>query len=63
MSGTPASMSSWSSTSRKQQRDMQVSGPTRRQRLDLKLPLERLHLFDRESGDALAWSAVVAARG
>jgi len=25
--------------------------------LELKLPLEKLHLFDRASGDALAWSA------
>ncbi|MBI3751488.1 MAG: sn-glycerol-3-phosphate ABC transporter ATP-binding protein UgpC [Chloroflexi bacterium] len=29
--------------------------------LELKLPLEKLHLFDRASGDALAWSAATAA--
>ena len=29
--------------------------------LDLKLPLEKLHLFDRESGDAIAWSSAEAA--
>jgi multiple sugar transport system ATP-binding protein len=28
--------------------------------LDLKLPLEKLHLFDQASGDALAWSAAEA---
>jgi multiple sugar transport system ATP-binding protein len=29
--------------------------------LDLKLPLEKLHLFDRESGQSVAWSAAAAA--
>jgi multiple sugar transport system ATP-binding protein len=29
--------------------------------LDLKLPLEKLHLFNQETGDALAWSAAGAA--
>jgi multiple sugar transport system ATP-binding protein len=29
--------------------------------LDLKLPLEKLHLFDQESGDSLAWSKAEAA--
>jgi multiple sugar transport system ATP-binding protein len=29
--------------------------------LDLKLPLEKLHLFDRETGDSLAWSKADAA--
>jgi multiple sugar transport system ATP-binding protein len=29
--------------------------------LDLKLPLEKLHLFDAETGDSLAWSKVEAA--
>jgi multiple sugar transport system ATP-binding protein len=28
--------------------------------LDLKLPLEKLHLFDRATGDSLAWSALAA---
>jgi multiple sugar transport system ATP-binding protein len=29
--------------------------------LDLKLPLEKLHLFNQESGDAIAWSSAEAA--
>jgi multiple sugar transport system ATP-binding protein len=29
--------------------------------VDLKLPLEKLHLFDRTTGDSLAWSAATAA--
>jgi multiple sugar transport system ATP-binding protein len=28
--------------------------------IDLKLPLEKLHLFDRTTGDSLAWSTVAA---
>lgn len=28
--------------------------------LDLKLPLEKLHLFDQETGDAVAWSQAAA---
>jgi sn-glycerol 3-phosphate transport system ATP-binding protein len=28
--------------------------------IDLKLPLERLHLFDRATCDAIAWSAMAA---
>jgi multiple sugar transport system ATP-binding protein len=29
--------------------------------IDLKLPLEKLHLFNQETGDAIAWSSAVAA--
>jgi multiple sugar transport system ATP-binding protein len=29
--------------------------------LDLKLPLEKLHLFNQETGDAIAWSKAEAA--
>jgi hypothetical protein len=29
--------------------------------LDLKLPLEKLHLFNAESGESLAWSKAEAA--